>query len=1054
MFRSDLPTNNPNHHRMKNFRLFFTVAFAAAVVPAFAQSAGRSAGQEFTGAAAAQICSGSSRVLINAQSRVPSFIVYSKGTSIPASGIFESLRKPLQMQMADGWKLKHAQKDNMGFTHYRYTQTYNGVPVEKGEYLVHERNGRVESVNGMWMDGITVNTNPALNEAAAFSAAKNFIGAALYKWEIPAEETQLQLVQNDPAATWLPKGELVIVCRNNDIYKKEYHLAWKFDIYAAQPFSRNYVFVDAQDGSILYSQNRIWEADVAATGTTRYSGTQSFTCDNYGSGQYRLRETARGQGIQTFNAHNSTNTAGATDFTNTTATWTSTANGDDCARDAHWGAEKTYDYYSMLHSRNGLDDNGLLMVSYVHYDSQLNNAYWDGNSMNYGDGTGSPGGFNPLVAIDVCGHEFTHGVTQFTANLDYQDESGALNESYSDIFGTAIEFYAKPASADYLIGEEITVNANTALRNMQNPNQYGDPDTYTGTNWYTGTADNGGVHTNSGVQNRWFYVLSAGASGTNDLGNPFNVTGIGVTNAADVAFRCLTVYLVSTSQYADACTYSIQAANDLFGACSPEVIATTDAWYSVGVGSAFSATVNATFTADVASSCNLPLTVNFTNTSSNASNATWYFGDNTTSTVFNPSHTYTQPGTYNVALSVNSACGADSTIQSSAITINTPAAPVSADQSSCSNASFPLSATGSGTLNWYTAATGGTPVATGGNYTTPVLSNTTTYYVENQVAQAPGNVGPASTSFGTGGQHNNTSTQYLEFTVLQNCTLTTALVNAGSSGNKTFILWDSQGNQLNQYVVNVPGTGNQTVTLNIPLTPGNYRIGGTQMNLYRNNSGTNYPYTFNNVVSITGSSAGASYYYYLYNWTITLPPCTSVRTPVTCFVGSPVINFASLPYDTVCTITSPFALTGGSPAGGTYSGPGVSGGMFDPAAAGVGLQTITYSYTDSSNCTGTATQDIYVDVCTGISGVTPASGINVYPNPASSQLMIDLSLERGQNVSVRLINLLGEIVYASQSEQGSGSSTIEINTASLPRGVYLLELQTETGRQLRKIELQ
>lgn len=1030
---------------MKNFRLLSLAVAAFTAGSVCAQ-------QQFTGQAASEICPGSKKVLINKQSRVPSFIVFNSASKIQSGGIFENLRKPLKMEFADGWQLKREDKDQFGFTHSRYNQTYGGVRVESGEYIVHEKNGAVVSVNGMWMDGITINTNPGVNEAAALNAAMNFTGASLYKWQVPGENDLLKEIKNDPNASWFPKGELVIVCKNNDLMKREYRLAWKLNIYAVSPLSHNDVFVDAQTGEILSKKNRLCEADAAATGTTYYSGTVNFTCDS-NAGAYRLREAARGLGIRTLDCNNSTNTAGAVDFTNATTTWTNTANDDHCGRDAHWGAEQTYDYYLSQHGRNGLDGNGILMVSYVHYDTDLDNAYWDGTAMQYGDGSQQSGGFNPLVAIDVCGHEFTHGVTEYTAGLDYQDESGALNESYSDVFGTAIEFYAKPSTADYLIGEEITVNVGSALRNMQNPNQYGDPDTYGGTNWYTGTADNGGVHTNSGVQNRWFYVLSAGATGTNDLGDAYAVTGIGVSDAASVAFRCLTVYLVNSSQYADAGTYSIQAAEDIFGACTPEVQATTDAWYSVGVGAQYNPVVAASFTADITTSCNLPLTVNFTNSSNNATNATWYFGDNTTSTQFNPSHTYTQPGLYNVSLAVNSACGADSTAQSSYININTPTAPASTDVNSCNPSSFTLNATGSGTLNWYAAATGGTPLATGGSYATPVLNSTTTYYVENQVAQAPGNVGPATNSFGTGGQHNNTSTQYLEFTVMAPCTLATALVNAGSSGNKTFTLWDSQGNQLNQYVVNVPGTGNQTVTLNIPLTPGSYRIGGTQMNLYRNNSGANYPYTFNNVVSITGSSAGSAFYYYLYNWGITLPPCTSIRTPVLCAIGAQG-TFSSADYDTVCTVLSPFALTGGLPAGGTYSGPGVTGGVFDPVAAGPGTHTITYTFTDVNNCTGTLTQTIYVDVCNGISGVDPASGLNVYPNPAADQMTIDISLNKPEAVSISMINTLGQIVYDSKSNLPEGNSIVKLNTAELPRGVYFLQVKTNAGTQVRKIELQ
>ena len=127
----------------------------------------------------------------------------------------------------------------------------------------------------------------------------------------------------------------------------------------------------------------------------------------------------------------------------------------------------------------------------------------------------------------------------------------------------------------------------TPFRSMSNPNTYGDPDTYLGTNWYTGTGDNGGVHTNSSVQNHWYYRLSQGGAGTNDVGNAFNVTGITRHKATQIAWRNDVTYLTSTADYADARFYAIQSANDLFGVCSPEAISTTKAWYAVGVGPDF-----------------------------------------------------------------------------------------------------------------------------------------------------------------------------------------------------------------------------------------------------------------------------------------------------------------------------------------------------------------------------------------------------------------------------------------------------------------------------------
>ncbi|TND07528.1 MAG: peptidase M4, thermolysin [Bacteroidetes bacterium] len=1001
--------------------------------------------QSFTGSEANRICPGSETVLINKQSQVPSFIAFAKGAGPSAMNVFSKLRGPLKMQPADEWQHFKTTKDNLGFTHYRYRQFYNNIPVKGGEYIIHEKNGAVESVNGMFFNGLQINTNPSVSVQDALSRAMAYVHARIYKWQLPEEETMLKHIKNDLSATYFPQGELLIIAERGDIFKRNMKLAWKFDIYAAEPMSRQYVYLDAHTGEIIHFENRIHEIDVPATANTMYSGTQNITCDNFSAGQYRLREAARGQGIHTFNLANSTNQGNAVDFVNNSTNWTSTVNDDHTATDAHWGAEKTYDYYLSQHNRNGIDGSGMLMVSYVHYGSNYNNAFWDGQSMSYGDGSQQSGGFNPLTGIDVCGHEFTHGVTENTAGLDYQDESGALNESFSDMFGTSIEFYSKPLTANFQIGEEIVVNQGSALRSMSNPNQFGDPDCYNGTNWYTGTADNGGVHTNSGVQNFWFYLLCQGGSGTNDLGDSYSVTGLGINNAAQIAFRNLTVYLISTSQYADARTYAIQSAQDIFGACSPEVVATANAWYACGVGGLFSATAAASFTSDITSGCSVPLTVNFSNTSTNVSNATWNFGDNTTSTQYNPAHVYTASGTYNVQLSVSGACGSDSVIQSAYVTVNAPAAPAVTGAGTCTvPASVTLSANGTGTLEWFTQPSGGTSVNTGTSYTTPLLSSTTTYYVESQVAQAPGNVGPPTYSFGGGGNHNNTSIQWLEFDVFQNCTLATALVNAPAAGNRTFTLWDSQGNQVNQYTVNVP-TGVNTITLNIPLTPGSYRIGGTQMNLYRNNSGAAYPYTFNNVVEITGSSAGPNYYYYLYDWSMTLSPCTGPRVPVTASIGAPSVSYTAADYDTVCyNVTAPFALTGGSPAGGTYSGPGVTGGTFDPNAAGPGSHTITYSYTDTQNgnCTGTATQIILVDVCTGVQQNSNLVSLNVFPNPADGNFTVLWQSPSAQTVSFRMFDLLGQTVLDRAVEAAAGATRLDINAGSWAKGVYLLQVKS------------
>jgi len=198
-----------------------------------------------------------------------------------------------------------------------------------------------------------------------------------------------------------------------------------------------------------------------------------------------------------------------------------------------------------------------------------------------------------LTALDICAHEFGHGIDQHESNLTYQNESGALDEGLADIWGAVIENWAASEKDHWLIGEEI----GGPLRSMSNPSSltynlgagatgtY--PDTYNGIGYYTGSLDAGGVHINSSVLNFWFFLLSDGGAGTNDNGNAYSVLGIGINSAARIVYRTETNYLTSSSTFASGRTGSIQAAIDLFGANSCEVIAVTNAWYAVGVGAAY-----------------------------------------------------------------------------------------------------------------------------------------------------------------------------------------------------------------------------------------------------------------------------------------------------------------------------------------------------------------------------------------------------------------------------------------------------------------------------------
>lgn len=513
----------------------------------------------------------------------PNWIDFREDTKVNPTTIFSDLKEAFGLSGNDQMNLLNTETDNMGFKHYRYQQYFKNRKVVYGEFAVHQTpDGFVRTANGRLIKGLNIGSEPKISEQQALANALKFMNASKYLWENKEMENELKRQEKNEKATYYPKGELVYAPNNNDAtYRSvDYKLTWNFKIYTDDnTVTAKTVYVDAISGQIIQ------HADIAmkcsgGTGTSAFNGSVSVSTQLSG-GSYRSLNDCQTTQIRVYNC----NGGGAANnyYTDADNTWTNAS-----AVQAMWGAAQTYSYYNVQHNRQSWNGANGDMIAYNNSNAPglgVNNACWGctGNSTIYGMGSTSAA-TDDWNTNDIMGHEFTHGVTQASANLTYSGESGALNESFSDIFGEMVESFSE-GNCDYLVGAD-----RGAIRSFINPKSFSDyagvmPDTYLGTGWYTGTADNSGVHHNSSVQNHWFYLLSEGGSGTNDLGKSYNVTGITRFKARLIAYRALTTYLNSSSKYIDARAATLRAAFDLYGQCSAEIIAVGDAWSAVGVES-------------------------------------------------------------------------------------------------------------------------------------------------------------------------------------------------------------------------------------------------------------------------------------------------------------------------------------------------------------------------------------------------------------------------------------------------------------------------------------
>jgi Zn-dependent metalloprotease len=454
--------------------------------------------------------------------------------------------------------------DADGTEHVRFNRRHAGLPVIGGDVVVHSRGGRFKDVSLTQRAPLSLSVRPGIDADAAIVAAGTQFG---------------------PGFTGAPETTLVVDARG-----AAPRLAWQVRLQNADQ-DMTYL-VDAHAGRVLdHWSNR---ETAAATGTARtlYSGDVALVTNSIFGG-FEMRDPSRG-GTRTIDASNS-RTSGQLykDADNAWGNYT-VADPATAAADAQYGTRVTWDYYKARHGRNGIANDGKGAYNRVHYGFRYANAYWNDTCfcMTYGDGDGV--NLSPLVALDIAGHEMSHGVTSHTAGLIYSGESGGLNEATSDILGTMVEFYANNPhdTPDYLIGEEIFISNvpgsadQRALRYMFNPSlDHTSPNCY-----YAGIGDRD-VHYSSAIANLFYYLLAEGTgartySGVNHTPatcNGAKFAGIGRAKAEKIWYRALSIYFTSDIGYAGARAATIRAAKDLYGATSTEARTVAIAWTAVRV---------------------------------------------------------------------------------------------------------------------------------------------------------------------------------------------------------------------------------------------------------------------------------------------------------------------------------------------------------------------------------------------------------------------------------------------------------------------------------------
>ncbi len=542
-------------------------------------------------------------------------------------------KQSLQLSPLDEMRLQGTEKSPDGSVHYRYKQYYKNIPVESATFLIHAANDIAETANGTILSfEAEADTTPAVAAQQAIAIALQNSKASVYYWQDETKEAKAK----QKGKSYYPNPELCFY-KNSD---SSLALCYRLYVYAVRPQQALQYFINARNGNIEkiknlqhncghyakeYAPGPMAELNCAfSTVTSPWDGLKTvyavYNSDNP-TYPYRSIDNCTPAVITVMD---SLGTAGAT--APNTNNWDVALPGRPAWQNRGtgvigWTLRQCANYYYARFNRQSYghdNDNGDIDAYFPVTFQRPDGSYYSTNAsysydafgndeLKFGFGVGAQV-TDCFIPPDITGHEYTHGVTEYRADFDYEAESGALDESYSDIFGEAVERYIR-GDCDYLVGNEITAGSNSggplyfrnSVRSLINPQDTGwrieqQPDRYKGTGWKPTTNlddDHGGVHRNSGVQNYMFYLLTNGGNGyTNNatshgvdgahIGFRYEVAGIGFDKAIAIAYASQN-YLTETSGYAEARNAWVQAAVALYGTCSYEAIQTGKAWNAVGL---------------------------------------------------------------------------------------------------------------------------------------------------------------------------------------------------------------------------------------------------------------------------------------------------------------------------------------------------------------------------------------------------------------------------------------------------------------------------------------